>query len=452
MKKLFSSTKEFTLWWLIFGFGFALSIIMAMRSQIGGDQLMMLELGWKLVKDGQWLQYGMPTSAGGRSPGGLMSLLMAIPLWTWPDYRSPAVFIAVLHAFGFIILAYTLRETLTRRGMWLLMLLVWLNPWRMYFSAHIWNSNLMFIAAILHLASAQRMLKHKEAWNSCAQTLLIALAMQIHTSAAVLAVLSLLLWWKHIIKIHWGGIALGAILGIATYVPWLVTLHNDPTLTPGDKGFFLRGLIYVFPLVRGILYWIKMPSLFFASRMEDLDFSLVTGYNVNTALIWFGAAITYLGYLTVIPSAWAQWRFTRKLWPSVRHPINAPISTRTWLKIYIALSMVAAIFCFCISPTTIMFWQVFISLPAAALVLITTGEALIRSKAKTKTLQTIKTWSVLTVILIILQSFGAPMYRCKGLNLDFTTNELIQLNGKNSCLVSKNQSPNTEIENVPSKK
>ena len=415
MKKLFLSTKEFTLWWLIFGLGFALSIIMAMRSQIGGDQHLMLDLGWAFVADGQWLQYGMPTSAGGRSPGGLMSLLMAIPLWAWPDYRSPAVFIAILHAFGFIILAYTLRKTLTRRGMWLLMLLVWLNPWRMYFSAHIWNSNLMFIAAILHLASAQRMAKQKEAWNSCAQTLLIALAMQIHTSAAVLAVLSILLWWKRIIKIHWGGIALGAILGIASYIPWLVTIHNDPTLTPGEKGFFLRGLIYVFPLVRGILYWIKMPSLFFASRMEDLDFSALVDNNINTALIWFGAVVTYLGYLTLIPSAWAHWRFTRKLWPSVRHQISPAENPRSWLKIYVALSLVAAIFCFCISPTTIMFWQVFISIPAAALVVIMVGEGLLRTKLKTKAQLTIKAWSALSIILLLLQCFGAPIYRCGGL-------------------------------------
>jgi len=436
MRALFKSAQEYLFWWLIFGMGFALSIVMAMRSQIGGDQHLMLDLGWAFVADGQWLQYGMPTSAGGRSPGGLMSLLMAIPLWAWPDYRSPAVFIAILHAFGFIILAYTLRVTLTRRGMWLLMLLVWLNPWRMYFSAHIWNSNLMFIAAILHLASAQHMAKKKEAWNSCAQTLLIALAMQIHTSAAVLAVLSLLLWWKHVIKIHWGGIAIGVILGIASYIPWLVTIHNDPTLTPGDKGFLLRGLIYVFPLVRGILYWIKMPSLFFASRMEDLNFSTLVDNNINTALIWLGTAATYLGYLTLIPSAWAHWRFTRKLWPAVRHPINPPKNPRVWLKIYIALSLVAAIFCFCVSPTTIMFWQVFISIPGATLVVIMTGEPMLRTRSSTKTLATIKAWSVLTIVLLLLQCFGAPMYRCGGLeDKPGITYLLEKLNTPTKCII-----------------
>ena len=52
---------------------------------------------------------------------------------------------------------------------------------------------------------------------------IIALAMQVHTSAAVLTVLSLLLWWKGMIKVHWGYMACGVILGITSYVPWLLT-------------------------------------------------------------------------------------------------------------------------------------------------------------------------------------------------------------------------------------
>ena len=435
MSSTFLTHRERTQWWLVFGLGFALSIIMAMRSQIGGDQLMLLELGWKFVANGEWLQYGMPTSAGGRSPGGLMALLMAIPLWIWRDYRSPALFTALLHACAFILLAYTLRSTLTRRGMWLLMLLVWLNPWRMYFSAHIWNANLMFIVAVLHLASAQRMAAHKEAWNSCAQALLIALAMQVHTSAAVLAVLSLLLWWKGMIKVHWGGIACGVVLGIASYVPWLLTIHHDPSLTPGDKGFFLRGLIYVFPLVRGILYWIKMSSLFFTSRMEDLNFTSMVNDSINTVLVWFGLAVTYLAYLTILPSAWAHWRFVRKLWPSVRRPVACPNNQRAWLRIYIALSMVAAIFCFCISPTTIMFWQVFISIPAATLVLIMTTETLLRSRMNKITQQTLAAWSVLSVLLLVIQAAGAPMYRCGGLeNKPGTAMPLIALHVSKQCI------------------
>lgn len=414
MSGIFSSTRERTLWWLVFALGLCLSVVMAMRAQIGGDQRLLLQLGWSMVANGEWLPYGMPTSAGGRSPGGLMGLVVALPLWVWRDYRAPALFTALLHAAAFLMLAFNLRATLGARGQWLLLLLVWLNPWRMYFSAHLWNANLMFVAAVLHMASAQRMARHCEAWNSCLQVLLIALAMQVHTSAAVLAALSLLLLYKGMIKVHWGGFAVGVALGIASYVPWLLAINADPALAPGEKGFFLRGLIFVFPLLRGLLYWLKMSSLAMASRTLDFDFSSMVSANLNTALVLIGTALGLLANLTLAPSAWAHWRFARRMWPILRHRTPIPANPRVWTRIYIALSLLAALFCFAISPTTVMFWQVFISIPVAALVLVMATETLLRTRFKHRTHQALIAWWVLAVLLILLQTFGAPLYRCGG--------------------------------------
>jgi hypothetical protein len=398
----------------VFALGIGLSIIMAWRSQIGGDQRLMLNLGWQLVNAGEWLPYGMPTSAGGRSPGGLMGLVMAVPLWIWRDYRAPALFTSLAHVGAFLVLLHSLKDGLSRYGLWLLLLLVWLNPWRMYFSAHIWNSNFMFVAAVLHLASSQRMYAQREAWNSCLHVLLIALAMQLHTSAAVLGVLSLLLFYKRMIKVHWGGFALGVVLSIAAYVPWVVSVSHDPTLAPGEKGFFLRGLLYVFPLVRGILYWLKMSSLVFAGRMVEYDFTYTFGASANSILMPTGKALELIAYLTLIPSAWLHWRFARKMWPILRANHDRPLKQRSWLERYAALSLAAALFAFAISPTTVMFWQVFISIPAATLVFILAVEALAHTRLRTVAAQMNKAWWVLTVLLLLFQTTGSPQYHCGG--------------------------------------
>jgi hypothetical protein len=53
---------------------------MVFRSQVEGDTLNMLARGWRFAFAGEWLQYGLPTSAGGKSPGGLLSLLVGLPL------------------------------------------------------------------------------------------------------------------------------------------------------------------------------------------------------------------------------------------------------------------------------------------------------------------------------------------------------------------------------------
>ena len=57
-----------------------LSLLLALRSQVGGDQLNLLARGWLLVARGEWVPYGNPSSSGGAVPGGMTALLVAAPL------------------------------------------------------------------------------------------------------------------------------------------------------------------------------------------------------------------------------------------------------------------------------------------------------------------------------------------------------------------------------------
>jgi len=210
----------------LFILGMGIGLLMVRNSQVGGDQSLMLDLGWRLYHDGVWLPYGMPTSAGGRSPGGLISLLVGLPLYVWTDYRAPALFTLLLHAAAFLLLLQLLKPALSGSGRLLLFLLVWLAPWHLYFAAHIWNSSYMFVIAVLHLASTQRMARYSEAWSTCLHVLLIALAMQVHTSAFVLVILSLLLFGGSTLKdfafAMFIGVAIGAYSSVFIAAPALV--------------------------------------------------------------------------------------------------------------------------------------------------------------------------------------------------------------------------------------
>lgn len=431
------STRGRLLWWLVFAAGLGVSLLMALRSQLGGDQYLLLDLGWRLLARGEWLPYGMPTSAGGRSPGGLMSLIIALPLYLWRDYRAPALMTAALHAGAFLLLAQALKPALTVNGRWLLLLLVWCNPWRIYFSAHLWNANFMFVAAVLHLATAQRMAKHRGVWATGSHVVLIALAMQVHTSAAVLAILSLLLVWKRMIQVHWGGFALGVAIGVAAYVPWLLTVTDDPNLMPGNKGFFLRGLLTVFPLLRGVMYWLKMSSLSMASRMLDFDFTPTFGADANVFLAPVAVAAGILAHLTLAPSIWAHWRFVRNTWRWQRWwhgSVRSAAHPRAWLRVYVALTFASALLSYAISPTTVMFWQAFIALPASTLVLVTATQALLLTRAKRRVLRTATVWSVLTAILLACMALAAPLYRCGGRSLPSLDAMLIDLDVPAACI------------------
>lgn len=65
--------------------GFAVGLVMVMRSQVAGDQLNLLARGWRLAVDGVVVPHGNPTSLGGNSPGPLQSLLTGLPLLVWRD-------------------------------------------------------------------------------------------------------------------------------------------------------------------------------------------------------------------------------------------------------------------------------------------------------------------------------------------------------------------------------
>jgi len=379
----------------------------------------------------------MRTSAGGVSPGGFTGLLVALPLYIWRDYRSPAIFTVLLHAAAFLLLAHSLRDSLSRSGSWLLLLLVWLNPWRMYFSAHVWDPNLMFVAAVAHLVTAQRMATRDAPLATALHIVSIGLALQVHTSAAVLPVVTLLLAWKRLIHVHWPAVAAGTAVLTVLYAPWVIATAHRPDLLPGSHVFLLHSLLTVSPLARGLLYWLQMPSLSLTPRTEDFDFQEIFGSHVNTVVVPLAMAVTMLAQLSLVPSVWIQWRFFRRRWRFWRLAVPGPDRRRAWLRAYVLMFSVGALVCFAISPTTVMFWQVFVALPAAALALSMTADALLRTRLRGPVLKAMQAGCVLAIAIAIAQALGAPMYRCGGRYVATYDEMLLDLHAPRACIAER---------------
>jgi len=417
-----------------FSLGLSIGLLMVFNSQLSGDQVPMLGLGWELAHNHVWVSHGMLTSAGGYSPGGLTGLLTGVQLLVWDDYRSPALFILILNAGAFLLLVRALQPSLTRFGLWLLLPLVWLSPWHLYFSSHVWDPNYMFVFAVLHLVTAQRMAKESDFSTTAAHVLILGLGLQIHTSAAVLCIASLLLYWTRLIKLSWTGFALGALLCLTSLVPWLVEISRHPELMPGGKGFPFRGIVYVFPFARGILYWLKMSSLSFAGRMEDFDFVPALGVGLDTVLRPFAVSIGMLAQTSLIASLWLQWRFFRKrfLQPFVSRREALP--ERAWLRFYVVVFGAAALIAFALSPTTIMFWQVLVALPASALAMILSAEVLARSRFAPRVHRIVQVWGVATVLLLLCEAVASPMYRCGAYRLGDPSTVLEDLHVRMQCV------------------
>jgi hypothetical protein len=405
---------------------------MVFNSQLSGDQLAMLNLGWQLAHNHVWLPHGMITSAGGFSPGGLTGLLVGAQLSIWNDYRSPALFTLLLNAAAFLLLARAVRPLLSPFGSYLLLILVWLSPWHLYFSAHVWDPNYMFLFAVLHLATAQRLASHKEAGTTTAHVLILGFGVQIHTSAAILCVLSLLLYARKRIQLHPAGVALGALIVGLSLVPWVTAVHTDSHLMPGSKGFLLRGIVLVFPFLKGVLYWLKMSSLSFVDRMNDVDFAPVLGAALAAWLLPLAKGLSMLAHSSLVPATWMQWRFFRKARRALALRRVEP-GGRPWLRTYVAAMFVAALLCFAVSPTTVMFWQVLIALPASALATVMGGEALVRTRHRPYVRWTAHFWGLACVALLLCQAVAAPMYRCGAYHLGPPDPMLADIHARREC-------------------
>ena len=425
--------SKFISWFVL---GLSIGLLMVANSQLTGDQAQLLNLGWQLAHNHIWLPHGMITSAGGFSPGGFAAVLVAAPLYLWNDYRAPALFILVCHAGAFLLLVRALKPALSEPGLYLLLVLLWLSPWHLYFAAHVWDANYMYVFAVLHLVTAQRMARQREIWTTAAHVLLLGLSLQVHTSGFILCVLSLLLFASGRLKVSWTGFVMGAGVCVASLVPWFAALRQNAALLPGDKGFLLRGIVYVFPLLRGVLYWLKLSSLSFVARMYDLDFTPVLGATAGPAFSALAKLLAMLAGVTLVVTLWLQWRFFRNAWRRSVVRRSTPYRPRTWLRFYITATCGAALICFALSPTTIMFWQLFVALPASALAMVMSAEVLFRSRFRHSAQRVAGVWAAVSAALLLSQAVASPMYRCGGSSPEHSDPMFTDLHAKARCVTT----------------
>jgi hypothetical protein len=397
--------------------GLAISVAMVARSQVGGDQLNLLARGWLLADQGRWISYGNPMSTGGKAPGGITSVLVGVPLMIWRDHRAPTALILLFHVLAYWLLDRTLRRIVSPAERVLFALLYWLNPWRMYFSAFLWNPNYLFLAGAVHLWACLAQRERARFGPSLLLGATLVLALQIHASFLLLAVASLLLWLRGYFRPHWTAGILGAATAALPLVPWVRDLLSQPAiLTEANKGFLGRGLLYVFPLVRGLLYWLRYSSLSLSEKMARFDFgdflAPEPGARIGRGVSLVLAAV--LPLTAILPllanlRLWRRWRTLRRS--------HANDSGKTWLKGYALWTFVAAACVFALSPTTIMMWQALIVLHAAVLPLVLWAGTLLRSRCPAKSGRVVRGFWIYTaasLVLLVLIPLGSTHYRCAG--------------------------------------
>jgi len=400
--------------WLVVVLGAFFSVLMLVRSQVAGDQLNMLARGWFLITDGVWIPFGLPTSAGGKAPGGLTALVTGLPLLVWRHHRAPTLLILGLQIVAFWVLDRLVSRVTGRGGRLLFAILYWLSPWRLYHSTFLWNPNYMLFFGALHFWSVYRQRHQARLWPSFLLVLAIGLPAQLHASAILLAPISVVLWWRGYFKIHLKGAALGVVVVAASLTPWLLAILQDPSLLPTGEGLLASGLRPLSYLTRGLGYWLRLDSLAVSDSMYCLDFTALVGPKAGQAMAPLLPAVWWiLGLLTVPVAVWANlrlWRHSKGWWWAS----NPRAPDRTWLKGVVRWSFLVTLLACFLSPTTTMSWQIVVLLHLAIMPSVLAGAALLKGPRRQLALRGTALYAGLTCALLLAMSFGSPMYRCGG--------------------------------------
>ena len=414
MNSTFRSPSRTVLYWSIFGLGLAVSVVMALRSQVQADQVNQLRFGWLWIAQNVVLPHGMPTSAGGYSPGGLITLVTAAPLAIWWDFRALALSMVFINLLAFLVLERSVRPALGTNGRWLLLLLLWLAPWRMAFSAFIWPPNYALPLGMLHLATAIYMRRKPLAWATFAHVLVLGLGVQLHSAAVLLAVLSLALITTRMIRVHWGAFFAATAVTLVSLAPWIRAVVSDSSIMPAGAGFPFRGLALIFPMVRGLGYSLRMASLSLPSRLTSFDFTPVFGAGVDSWLAPSMIILAGAAHLSALIPIWAIARLFRKTRTRKPWIAKSDGSLRGWLKAYLAVACCTALVSFAASPTTIMYWQTQVLMATITLAVVIPLEATLRTRRKVRSIRILSVWAITTVLIIAAIATATPMFRQGG--------------------------------------
>src|ERR1044072_2134632 len=401
----------------VFALGLLLSLLLALRSQVGGDQLNLLARGWPLLARGEWLPYGTPSSSGGAVPGGVTALLVAAPMLLWRHHRAAVLGLLLTQVLAFALLDRWLREALPRRERRLFSVVYWLSPWRLLLSGFLWNPGYLLLLGAVHAWSAWRQRERAAFWPSFALALALGLGFQIHPSVTLLGAATMLLLLAGHTRLHWRGAAAGTAVAVATLVPWMIAVAREPKLLPVSEGFPFRGLVLVFPLVRGVLYWLRHGSLELPRAEARFDFAPELGDGwARPAEIFANGLVVWVGVATIlVPLVANLWLWRRLRRRGLADMLGVGQGRRAWVVGYVRVCFVAALLTYAAAPTTVMWWQGVALLHAVLLPLVLWAGTIARRRRRRRAVRVgAWSWGTCAVLIAVLIAVGGRRDRCGG--------------------------------------
>lgn len=385
----------------VFVLGAALHAFLMARSWIGGDQIHILNLGLDFAVHGTIHPFAKFMSGAGGNPGALLQLLVGVPLKVVPHYQSPMIIVLIFHlTAGWLLLSMFRREFGELTALFFV-IVYWMSPWRIYNGGFLWEPSFVFLPAALHLWSCWHMREKRAFLPSALLGLSLLTAAQIHNSAFVLFLLTLIVGLRKEISIHWSGFVLGTIAGSVTLLPAIVAIAGGYLPEAREsQGFVGESLLKVYPVFKGVLYWFTLGGLDVVRPLNETVYLAKSGGG-----LW----VRFLQTLCVASvgiSLMSTWWFFRPIWK--KEPLQD--LKQRWLQSYALSMFVSLVIAAALSPITLQGWQVVIALHAATIpVILWAGHKWYRSSFRQHCLM--GGYVLVEAILVIALAYGHPIFR-----------------------------------------
>jgi hypothetical protein len=387
---------------ILFLTGLALQIFLSFNYQVGGDQEHLLSLGERFVETHNLEPFAKIRSGGGTNPGFLMQLLIGFPLMIHDSPYSPMVLVIIFHIISYLLLLNIFRDILHEKGMLIFTLIFWTSPLRIYNGGFLWEPAFIFLPAAIHLFSAY---KSKSESSVCYTFLHIAslvMAIQIHNSAMILILTTLILLIFRKIKFNIYGILIGLIFGLIFFIPVIIAIsEGNLSASSGSEGYLFWSFVNVAPFFKGVFYWFKNGGF---DMVRPLKESFLLGDNYNAIRV----ILQILSGATVLISVNASYYYFRTLFKKRKKYIDDLSKAEKWLRDFCLYVFISLVISSAMSPITLQGWMTVILLHACSVPMIFLGSKLMD---KTKYFNAIIiSYAIVQIAVILYIGFGQPKF------------------------------------------
>lgn len=371
--KQFVSSPTFK--WIIFLFGLGLSFWMFTTFQLHYDQEQILGKVHKLLTTGEWTHYGNRSTGLGYNPGTLLTLLAGAPMALWYSPYSAMGLIVFTQALACAFFYFPLSRVFGNLSATFFLLLFWLSPWRIE-QVELYNPSYLFIFSGLHFYSAFKLSKKKSFFWSAVHVLNMGLCAQVHFSVLILGVTSLVLWAFKMVRVHWWGVISGLLLTLLSLLPYFLSLaaqQSETMAVDSSSGFFPgKNLIYIYPVIKAALYWLRYGSFYFARHIfTTVHFAWIDNESLRTIVdLSFHILKWPIGIATLFISGLFQWKFLKmilEMKPFRREPDRKQLSEKNWMLHYGFYLFIGMLISAALSPVEFNHWHLILCLPFSAL-------------------------------------------------------------------------------------